>query len=118
MVWQKLILGMFLFFLLHIIVWFSSNLQFMKDSISDKSLYIALCLSIPATLCAYFGTRMTYSALGESVWAVRFIGFGTSYLVFPLLTWWLLKESMFTPKTMICIALSLLIVCIQVFWKN
>ena len=118
MAWQKLILGMSLFFLLHIIVWFSSNLQFMKDSIADKSLYIALCLSIPATLCAYFGTRMTYSALDESVWAVRFIGFGTSYLVFPLLTWWLLKESMLTPKTMVCIALSFLIVCIQVFWKN
>jgi hypothetical protein len=38
--------------------------------------------------------------------------------VFPILTWWLLKESMFTPKTMVCIALSFLIVCIQVFWKS
>ena len=74
-------------------------------------------LAIPTSLAAYYASRFTYAALDEQVWAVRFIGFGTSYLVFPLLTWWLLKESMFTPKTLICIMLSMLIIAIQVFWK-
>jgi hypothetical protein len=117
MMWGKLGIGMLLFTALHTLVWFSTNLQFMKSDIAAKSLQISLFLAIPATMCAYFASKATYQALEGSVWAVRFIGFGTSYLVFPLLTWWLLQESMLTPKTLICIGLSVLIVCIQVFWR-
>ena len=111
----KLIHGISLFLMVHIMVWCSTNLQFTKGSLSDKSLLIALCLSIPITICAYFGSRFTYEALNDSAWSVRFIGFGISYLVFPILTWCILNESMFTIKTLLCILLSVAIVCIQVF---
>ena len=117
MIVSKLLIGIGLFILLHCLVWFTTNLQFIEHPIATKSLLISLLLSIPCTLCAYYGTRYVYAALSESAWAVRFVGFGVSYLVFPTLTWWLLKESMFTPKTMVCIALSVVIVCIQVFWR-
>jgi hypothetical protein len=40
-----------------------------------------------------------------------------SYLTFPLLTWWLLNESMFTMKTMLCVTLSFMIIAIQLGWK-
>jgi len=115
--WLKLFYGVVLYIMLHIIVWFSSNLQFMKNDWASKSLYISLALSVPATLCAYFATKNVYYALYESAWSARFVGFGISYLVFPFLTWWLLKESMLTPKTIVCVALSVLIICIQIFWK-
>ena len=103
------------FLLLHITVWFSTNLQLVNASLSSKSLMIAVGLAIPTTLLAYFGTKFGYAAFNESAWSIRFFGFATSYLVFPILTWWLLGESMFTFKTMLCVALSFTIVAIQVY---
>jgi len=101
----------------HTLVWFSTNLQFVNDRLADKSFQICLALGLPISVLAYYGSRYTYYALSDSAWAVRFVAFGTSYLVFPFLTWWLLKESMFTPKTITCIILSMVIVGIQMFWK-
>ena len=115
MMWSKLLLGVMLFACLHVLVWFTVNLQFVKGDISSKSLQISILLSIPATLCAYFASRYTYEAL-HSAWSVRFISFGVSYLIFPILTWRILSESMLTPKTLICILLSIIIVLVQIFW--
>ncbi len=112
----KLIIGCFLFCLLHVMVWFSTNLQFVKGFESSRTLLYAIGLSIPITVTAYFATKITYTALEDSLWAVRFIAFGMSYLVFPVLTWALLGESMFTLKTLSCVLLSILIVFIQVFY--
>lgn len=114
--WYQLLISALLFTVLHIFVWFSANLQFVKDMDQERSLFIALMLSIPITLCAYYATRVAYSALDGSLWSVRFIGFGISYLVFPILTWAVLGESMFTFKTLSCILLSFIIVYIQVFF--
>jgi hypothetical protein len=110
-----LTLGISLFALLHILVWFSANLQFVDGFESSKIIIVSLILSIPTTLCAFYASRATYIAMEESLWSVRFIAFGISYLVFPFLTWIFLNESMFTFKTIVCVLLSVLIVCIQVF---
>tara|TARA_Y100000114_G_scaffold117003_1_gene111321 strand:- start:318 stop:671 length:354 start_codon:yes stop_codon:yes gene_type:complete len=109
--------GCFLFILAQVLVWFSTNAQFMSGPIGKHSLLLALVISLPLTLICYYAGRFTYDALGESAWAVRFIAFGTSWVVFPLLTWWLLKESMFDPKTLVCTFLAFVIVAIQLFWK-
>ena len=106
-----------LFTLVHILVWFTTNTQFMDGDIKDKSLLIAIVLSVPTTLCAYYASKLTYDMLEASAWAVRFIAFGTSRLIFPILTWYLLNESMFTTKTMICTFLAVCIICVQLFWK-
>ena len=116
MIWTKFISGCFLFCLLHALVWFSTNLQFVKGFENSRTLLYAMCLAVPTTVIAYFATKLTYSSLEDSLWAVRFVGFGTSYLVFPVLTWAFLGESMFTAKTLVCVFLSLLIVFIQVFY--
>ena len=118
MVYGQLILGILFFVLLHSLVWFSTNLQFMEQDIKNRSLEIAMLLSIPTTLLAYYGSKLTYASLSESVWAIRFIGFGTSWLVFPILTWVLLGESMFTPKTLICTFLALCIISVQIFYPQ
>ena len=113
--WLQLTQSAILFTILHTLVWFSTNLQFVKGVGTSKSIFIAILLSIPITICAFFATRIAYSALSDSLWSVRFIGFGISYLVFPILTWVVLGESMLTLKTLSCIFLSIVIVCIQVF---
>ena len=115
--YRKLFLGIFLFFVMHTIFWFSTNLQFVKESWKDKSLFIAVCLAIPGTILAYYGARFTYEALGNTAWGSRFIGFGSSWFVFPVLTWLILRESMLTSKTLVCTALAFSIILIQIFWE-
>ncbi len=105
----------FSFLILHIAVWFSTNLQLMDSNLATKSFVIALALSVPTTVLAYMGTKFGYVAFGESAWSVRFFAFATSYLVFPILTWVFLGESMFTVKTMLCVLLSFLIIAIQMY---
>ena len=103
------------FIALHVMVWFSTNLQFIQSSWSEKSLWVTFTLAIPISLLAYFGSRFGYSALGESAWGVRFLAFSLSYITFPFMTYYFLGESMFTLKTSLCIILSCAILFIQLF---
>ena len=104
----------FLYFLLmHIGVWLSTNLQFILKN--QKSFVIAIVLAIPISIASYFAAKHGYVAFSSSVWAIRFFGFAVSYFVFPLLTWTILGESMFTVKTMICVFLAFLIVLVQIY---
>ena len=111
----KILTAACLFALLHVFVWFATNTQFISESWRDKSLYISLGFSIPISLLAYYGTRFAYEGFGDSAWGSRFLAFGISYLVFPILTYLFLGESMFTMKTMLCCILSFAIISIQIF---
>ena len=109
--------AMSLYVLMHICVWFSVNLQFVNEAWKEKSFFITMLLALPISAIGYWAAKFGYHALNDSAWSVRFIGFGMSYLVFPVITWALLGESMLTAKTLSCIFLSIVIVCIQVFWN-
>ncbi len=111
---KELLLGVLCYLGLHVAVWFGTVAQFV-DGWRDKAFYIMLLVSIPASLFSYYGTRYVYTGLGDTAWGARFVGSGTSYLVFPLLTWFYLSESMFTLKTGICILLSFAIIAVQVW---
>jgi hypothetical protein len=101
------------FMALQIGAWFSTNLQ-LTGYPENKALTIAMLLAVPTTLLAYYGTKFGYAAF-DSAWSVRFFVFAVSYLIFPMLTWWFLGETMFTIKTMSCIALSIIIILVQVY---
>lgn len=113
---MRLFGGVLLFMLMHITVWWATNAQFIDGFSRTKAFLLSLALSLPITLLAFQASRMVYESLDESAWAARFVGFGVSYLVFPVLTWFFLGESMFTLKTMTCIGLSCVILAIQIFW--
>ena len=110
-------LGSLLIVFLHIFIWFSSNGQFMENNefFAKHSLAFAIATGPIVSVLGYFGARFIWEAMNGSLWQIRFIGFGLSYLVFPVLTWYFLGESMFTLKTGICIVLSMLIILIQVY---
>ena len=97
-------------------VWFSSNSQLVWSWWADKPLLAAILFGIPASLFFWHGTKYGFAAMDE-LWGPRFLGFGMAYLAFPFLTWWLANESMFTLKTMVCVALSCMIMAIQIFWR-
>jgi len=96
--------------------WFQLNSQFVWTWWEDRPILSAALFSIPTGICFWYGMKIAHQEMGE-VWGPRLLIFGMSYLTFPLLTWWLLHESMFSPKTLICIALSFTIVGIQLFWR-
>jgi hypothetical protein len=97
-------------------VWFQLYSQYIWGWWEGKAFIAAIIYGIPASMCFWHGTRLAMLATNEA-WSSRLLGFGMSYLTFPLLTWWFLNETMFTHKTMLCVALSVCIVLIQVFWR-
>jgi hypothetical protein len=98
------------------LIWFQLYSHYIWEWWEGKPLHAALIYGIPASLCFWYGTKMAVDTT-EEAWTARLLGFGMSYLTFPVLTWWFLNESMFTTKTMICVLLSFAIVSIQLFWR-
>ncbi len=97
-------------------VWFQLYSHYIWEWWQNRPFMAAIVFGIPASVCFWYGTRIAVDATSEA-WASRMLGFGMSYMTFPLLTWWLLHESMFTTKTMICVTLSFAIIGVQLFWK-
>jgi hypothetical protein len=113
---KTLLLGTLLFLSGQTFVWFQTNSQLVWDWWKDKPVMAVVAFCLPIGLSFWYGTKYIYEATGE-LWTARYIAFGASYLAFPFLTHYFLGESMFTPKTLICTGLAILIVCIQFFWK-
>ncbi len=114
---MNLVITIVLLLLAQILIWFGSNAQLVDGWDKSKALYLSLLLAAPTAVVVFYGTRYGFAAMG-TLWSVRLLAFGLSYLVFPILTWILLDESPFNTKTMICISLSMLIVFIQILVPN
>ena len=100
----------------HILAWYAFNSQFAWEWAREYVWAPALLCNFPMALAFLYGTRFAVAETGE-LWTARLVGFGASYLCFPLMTWYYMDESMFTPKTMACVFLAFLILGIQLFWK-
>jgi hypothetical protein len=99
-----------------ILVWIQLNSQFIWEWWRNKAVLPILIYSMPAAFCFWHATRYAVGAT-NSLWAGRFLAFGISYITFPLLTYYLAGESMFTPKTLFSSFLAFIIIGVQVFWK-
>jgi len=106
-------LGFFLFVLGQIVAWFQLNGQFLWESWRGRPLYAMLLA--PVTGYLFWYAWKIISGCTDSVWSARFVGFGASYLVFPVLTYFLLGEGMWSFKTMSCVVLSIVILLIQIY---
>lgn len=108
-------IGVFLFTMCHVVGWFGNALQFMSDWWASRPLLTVAIFSVPTGAFAFYAVRYAYAGFDGSLWAARFLGFSASWLVFPVLTWLFLGESMFTAKTMICTVLSFAILAVQIY---
>tara|TARA_R100000426_G_C4804858_1_gene104116 strand:+ start:598 stop:912 length:315 start_codon:yes stop_codon:yes gene_type:complete len=102
-------------FLGQILGWFQLNAQYISEWWENKPLVTAVVIGIPCSVSFWYAWRTIVDATG-SAWTARFIGSSTGLLLFPILTWFLLGESMFTVKTMVCFGLALAIILIQLFF--
>jgi hypothetical protein len=96
--------------------WYASNLQFVNDYWQDKPALAVFAFGLPSMFSFWFGTKFAMMAVPE-LWTVRFVGAALSYLAFPMMTWYYLGESMFTIKTMICVALAFSIMMVQIYFS-
>ena len=101
----------------HTIGWFAGNSQLVWEWWQNKPFLACLVFGIPASIFFWYGTKFCFVATGGELWSVRFIAAVFSYVTFPLLTWYFLGESIFTPKTVICIILAISILFVQL-WYN
>lgn len=112
---MPLVVGVLLFFVGQVMGWFQLNAQYLSDWWKDRPILAAFAIGVPTSIAFWYAWRMIVEATG-SVWSARFIGSSTGIIVFPILTWFLLGESMFTAKTMICLGLAVLIILIQLLY--
>ena len=75
-----------------------------------------LIYSLPTSFFFILGTKHAVE-MTDSVWSSRLLGYGVGIIIFSILTYAMMRESVFTPKTLTCVILSLIIILIQVFWK-
>ena len=100
------------FLISNILIWYQVNSQLVWDwAKSSKSMWFMALMGVPISLLFWFGTKWGYQGFG-SLWAVRFMGFATSMLVFPLMTYLYLGETI-TIKTAITILLAIVIMILQ-----
>lgn len=98
------------------ITWFQVNSQFIWQFWIDKPILSAVALGLPSSLTFWYAAHYSYAYFGN-LWSTRFVVFGLSYITFPIMTYLIANESMFEPKTLVCIALSIMIMLIQLYWR-
>lgn len=114
---NKFVLSFLLFSVTNVIVWFQLNGYRISEFLDKHQVLVVLVTAIPIGLGYFYAWKLGFEGVG-SFWSVRLLGFGSSYLAFPILTHLLLNESMFTPKIITGVGLSFLIVFIQIFWPE
>jgi hypothetical protein len=107
-----LLRGILLMILGQTMAWFQVNSQFVWPDYRDKLMYLALVLSLPITFTFIEASKYIYE-YSNNLWGVRFLSFAISYITFPILTWYLLSEPIFSKKNIICTILSATIIYVQ-----
>jgi len=112
---MNLIYGILFFIGGHIIAWFQLNSQFKWDWAKEHE-WIMAAIGIPCSFFYIWGTKYTVEGMDGLLWPTRFIGFGIGMLVYALLVGHFFSEGI-TTKTFVSLALSILLITINVFWK-
>ena len=88
----------------------------MKLGWYPKYFWPMMLLSIPLSIAYVKSVEHFVSAFDGQLWPSRLIGFGLGIVTFSILSHYMFKEP-FTPKTIVCIGLGLIIIALQIFWK-
>ena len=112
MINKYIVITIALFLLNNVLIWYQLNSQLVWDwAKGAKSMWFMSLMGIPISILFWYATKWGYIGFGN-LWAVRFLGFATSMLTFPIMTYLYLGEAM-TLKTIITLGLAILIMIIQ-----
>ena len=113
---NEFFIGVTWFFIAHIAVFFQLNGQFRWNWFKKNEFILALC----GVIISYFyiwGTKHTVSGFNGLLWPARFVGFGVGMIIYALGVSYFFKEGI-TTKTLVSLSLCVILICIQVLWKN
>lgn len=113
---RPLLLGIFLFALAQILIWFQTNSQFFSKWAKNNPWVLAIGGGVVISYIFIKATALLAGCYEGQLWPARFISFCTGIFSFAFLTWYVMGEAI-TMKTAICLILAFGIVCIQVFWR-
>jgi len=113
---KNLIYGILLFLLGQSMIWFQTNGQFIWPWFKRNPILIALIGGSTISYMFIVATSYIAEYYGGQLWPGRFLGFAMGMVSFALLTYFVMGES-FTTKTMVSLSLSLMLICVQLFWK-
>ena len=109
---KYIVLTTLLFLLNNVLIWYQLNSQLVWDwAKTSKSMWFMSLMGVPISVLFWYCTKFGYEGFG-ALWPVRFMGFATSMMTFPILTWLYLGETI-TLKTAVTIMLSVVIMIIQ-----
>ena len=112
MITKYIFLTLVSFIVANILVWYQLNSQLVwKWAEGYKSMWIMSLLGIPISLLFWLCTKWGYLGFGN-LWSVRFLGFATSMMTFPIMTYFYLGETI-TLKTLVTILLAFIIMLLQ-----
>jgi hypothetical protein len=111
--YNKIFIVTLLFIFNNIVIWYQLNGQLVWEFWkTPKGIAVSLLMGIPITGLFWLATKYGYQGFGN-LWAVRFMGFATSMMTFPIMTYLYLGEPM-TLKVMATICLAVVIMIIQI----
>jgi len=113
---KELLIGVGMFIIAHILTFYQLNGQFIWKWFQKNEWVIAAC-GIVLSFFYIWGTKYTVNGMGGLLWPSRFIGFGVGMTIYALGVTHHFNEGM-TAKTWISLGLSLILICVQVLWKN
>ena len=112
MINKYIVLTIVIFLLNNVLIWYQLNSQLVWDwAKGTKSMLFMSLMGIPISILFWYATKWGYIGFGN-LWAVRFMGFATSMLTFPIMTYLYLNEPM-TFKTILTLGLALIIMILQ-----
>ena len=89
--------------------------QFFWTWAKNNTLLMSLT-GIPISILLIYFTKYCALSFDGQLWPGRLIGFAVGAIVFAILSYLIMNEP-FTPKTIVCLCLSALILLVQVLWK-
>jgi len=112
MINKYILVAIVLFLFTNILVWYQLNSQLVWDwAKNGKSMWLMSLMGIPISLLFWLGTKWGYIGFGQ-LWPVRFLGFASSMITFPIMTYLYLGETI-TLKIIITIILAIIIMILQ-----
>ena len=109
---KEIIFTIVLFTINNILIWYQLNSQLVWQWAKGNTAIMFSCLmGIPISFIFWYCTKIGYEGFG-ALWPVRFMGFATSMITFPILTYFYLGETI-GLKTAVTILLSIAIMVIQ-----
>jgi hypothetical protein len=112
---NSILIGLILYAVSHIIIWFQVNGQFVWPWAKDNPWTMAL-LGFPISYVLIIATKYIVAGFDGLLWPGRLIGFGSGMIVMAILTWYMLGEGIST-KTLVSLFLATTLVFIQILWK-